>query len=207
MQRVQLIVAGAIALGSTLAVTAPALAQSKDGAKSDVIVKTEPGKAKMTGLVTARAKVIAIDAKERVLTLKAANGKEVQLPAGPEVKNFDQIKVGDDVVARYYESLSLELKKDGKALPSRTDSSDAARAKAGERPGAAQMRQVDVIADVTAVDAKTQTITLRGPQRTVDLKINDPEQFKLIKVGDQVAAKYTEAMALSVEPAKPAAKK
>ena len=38
MQRVQLIVAGAIALGSTLAVTAPALAQSKDGAKSDVIV-------------------------------------------------------------------------------------------------------------------------------------------------------------------------
>ena len=66
---------------------------------------------------TARAKVIAIDAKERVLTLKAANGKEVQIPAGPEVKNFDQIKVGDEVVARYHRSLSLSSRKTGKHCP------------------------------------------------------------------------------------------
>jgi len=44
---------------------------------------------------------------------------------------------------------------------------------------------------------------LRGPKRTVDLKLRDPEQIKLIKVGDQVEATYQEAVAVSVEPAKP----
>jgi hypothetical protein len=45
-------------------------------------------------------------------------------------------------------------------------------------------------------------VTLRGPDESVDLKVRDPEQFKLIKVGDQVKGVYTEAMAVSVEPAK-----
>jgi hypothetical protein len=36
--------------------------------------------------------------------------------------------------------------------------------------------------------------------------LRDPEQIKLVKVGDQVEATYQEAMAVSVEPApKPAA--
>jgi hypothetical protein len=36
----------------------------------------------------------------------------------------------------------------------------------------------------------------------VDLHVPDPGQFKLIKVGDQVHAVYTEAMAVGVEPKK-----
>jgi len=55
---------------------------------------------------------------------------------------------------------------------------------------------------VIAVNAKTQTVTLKGPKHTVDLKVPDKGQFKLIKVGDQVQAVYTEAVAVSVEPAK-----
>jgi len=44
-------------------------------------------------------------------------------------------------------------------------------------------------------------IRLRGPERQVELKVSDPAQLKLIKVGDQIHAVYTEAVALSVEPA------
>jgi len=44
-------------------------------------------------------------------------------------------------------------------------------------------------------------VTLKGPQRTVELKVRDPEQFKLIKKGDQVQATYTEAVAIAVTPA------
>jgi len=51
-----------------------------------------------------------------------------------------------------------------------------------------------------AVDPATQTVTLRGPNHTVELKLSDPAQFKLVSVGDQVEATYTEAMAISVEP-------
>jgi hypothetical protein len=42
-------------------------------------------------------------------------------------------------------------------------------------------------------------VSLRGPKQTVALKVRDPEQFKLVKVGDQVEATHTEAVALSVE--------
>ena len=51
-----------------------------------------------------------------------------------------------------------------------------------------------------AVDAETQQVTLKGPNRTVDLHVDDPEQLKLIKVGDQIEAVYTQAVAVTVEP-------
>jgi hypothetical protein len=64
-----------------------------------------------------------------------------------------------------------------------------------------------VVGNVIKLDAATQTVTVKGPERTVDLKVRDPEQFKLVAVGDQIQATYTEAMAVAVTPvAKPAAK-
>jgi hypothetical protein len=53
---------------------------------------------------------------------------------------------------------------------------------------------------VIAVDPKTQTLTLKGSMRTVELKVPDRGQFNLVKVGDQIQAVYTEALAVSVEP-------
>jgi hypothetical protein len=87
-------------------------------------------------------------------------------------------------------------------LVTKTEATDAARAKAGEKPAGIVGKQVEVTANVIAVDAASQTVMLKGPQRTVDLRIPDPKQFKLVKVGDQIQATYTEALALSVEPAK-----
>ena len=96
--------------------------------------------------------------------------------------------------------MSLTLKKDGKELPSTKGKSEMMRAPAGAAPAGAVGEQVTVIADVIAVDAKTHQVTLKGPNRTVDLYVDDPEQLKLIKVGDQVEAVYTQAVAVTVEP-------
>ena len=63
-------------------------------------------------------------------------------------------------------------------------------AKPGEQPAAVAGRTVTVIADVIGVDAAKQTVKLKGPKRTVDLKVRDPKQLKLIKVGDQVEATF-----------------
>ena len=73
-------------------------------------------------------------------------------------------------------------------------------AKKGETPGGAAGRQVTVVADVVATDPAKQTITLKGPQRTVTIRVQDPEQFKRIAKGDQVEAKYTQAFAVAVDP-------
>jgi hypothetical protein len=191
-----------IPLAATLVaalMAAPALAQASKS-EGGAVVTTEPGKGTAAVAVTAAASVEAIDIANRVVTLKGPQGKVFEVVAGPEVRNFDQIKVGDEVRVRYLEAVTLELKKGGGGVRERVESGDAARAKAGEKPGAAEVRRVTVVADVTAVDPKTQTVTLRGPNRTVDLKLKDPKQFALVKVGDQVEATYTEAVAVTVEP-------
>ena len=57
------------------------------------------------------AQVVAIDKATRTVTLKGPQGNVVDVVAGDEVKNFAQIKVGDFVVVRYAEALTLELRK------------------------------------------------------------------------------------------------
>jgi len=200
--KVKTIVAAAL-----FALTAlPAFAQAPSGVL--VAKDSQPGRVTLVEAVRISATVEAIDKATRQVTLKGPDGKTMAVTVGPEVKNFDQIKVGDVVVARYLESLTLELKKGTAGIRERVESSDAAKAKPGERPAGVAAREVRVTGDVIAVDAKKQTVKVRGPRRTVNLAVKDPEQFKLIKVGDQIEATFVEAIALSVEPAKkPAAAK
>jgi Cu/Ag efflux protein CusF len=105
------------------------------------------------------------------------------------------------------QSLALELKKTkgGEPLAARES---AAVAQPGERPAAAAGREITAIAKVTAVDPKAKTISLKGPRgNVVKLDVQNPDQFKVVKVGDEVQVTYTEAAAISVEPGKkPAAK-
>jgi len=177
-------------------------AQQQPGASAAVVAASAPGKGTVARTVVITASVEAVDAANRHITLKGPRGKVVELAVDPAVRNLEQVKVGDKVAVRYLQALTLTLMKDGKELRSTAESADAARAPAGERPGAVAAQQVEVTADVIAVHPKTQTITLKGPKQTVDLRVPDRGQFKRVKVGDQVHALYTEALAVSVEPAK-----
>jgi Cu/Ag efflux protein CusF len=181
----------------------PAIAQAPSGVL--VAKDSQPGRVTLVEAMRVSATVEAIDKATRQVTLKGPDGKTMAVTAGPEVKNFDQIKVGDVVVARYLESLTLELKKGTAGIRERVESGGEAAAKPGERPAGAATREVRVTGDVIAVNAKKQTVKVRGPRRTVELNVRDPEQFKLIKVGDQIEATFVEAIALSVEPTKKSA--
>mgnify|MGYP003694554351 CR=1 FL=1 len=103
----------------------------------------------------------------------------------------------------YVEALSLTLKKDGKEIPAceHQAATPCARPKAPS-PAAPSPSSTTVTADVIAIDQKTHMVTLRGPKQEVDLYVADPAQLKLIKVGDQIEAEYTQALAVTVEPAK-----
>ncbi len=178
------------------------LAQSQLPASGGaVFTSTAPGKRTDERIAEISASIVAIDAANRTVTLKGQDGRRVTVAVGPDVENFDKIKVGDFVFARYFEALTLELKKGGKAVVARTDTAAGETAEPGQRPAAGVARQVHVVADVVALDPQTQTVTLRGPTRVVDLQVHDPKQFALVSIGDQVEATYTEAAAISVEPA------
>ena len=165
------------------------------------IVATPPGTGVAERVAQISASIEAVDYAKRIVTLKGPGGDSVTLEIGPEVQNFDQIRVGDLVVVRYLEALALELKKRGTAKRERTDSDVTQRALPGERPARIDAQEVHVVTDVIAVFPQTQIVRLRGPTRVVDLRVRDPEQFERVAVGDQVEATYTEAVAISVEPA------
>jgi len=187
----------AIAIAAAVALAPAAGAQT-----GSAMVGTAPGGAVAVQTLKIAATITAIDKSTRDVTVKGPEGKLVTVTAGPEVKNFDKLKVGDKVDLQYLEALTLELKKGGGMIVARTEQAAAASAKPGEKPGAGAGRQVTIVADVVALDPAKQMVTLKGPQRTVDLRITDPEQFKRIAKGDQVEAKYTQAVALTVEAAK-----
>jgi Cu/Ag efflux protein CusF len=173
----------------------PVFAQS-----GGAVVGLAPGAVGAAQTVSATATITKIDKGSRTVTLKSDKGQEVTVIAGPEVKNFGQLKVGDSVDIEYTEAVAFELKKGGGKPVARTEEEVTRSAKPGDNPAGVQARKVTVVGDVTNVDPATQTVTVRGPKRTVDLKVRDPEQFKLIAKGDQIQATYVEAVAASVKP-------
>jgi Cu/Ag efflux protein CusF len=184
-----------VALAAAMALAAPAYAQTAGG-----VMATAPGKAVIAETVKVSATITGIDKASRDVTLKGPQGNEMTVTAGPEVKNFDRLKVGDTVDLQYVEALTLELRKGGGMPVAKSERTDAVSAKKGETPGAAAGRQVKVVAEVVAVDPAKQVVTLKGPRQTVNLRVADPAQFKSIAKGDQVEATYTQALAVAVEP-------
>lgn len=179
---------------------APAFAQQAP--VGEQVVASSPGKVAATSTVSASALVTGIDKATRTLTLKGPKGKVFDVVAGDEVRNFDQISVGDEVRVDYVQALTLDLKKGG-GVRSRTESADVARAAPGEKPAGVASREISVIADVIDVSPKKKTITVKGPKGgIVELKVANPDHFKVVKKGDQIVARYVEALAVAVEPAK-----
>ena len=169
-------------------------------------VTTEPGKGKAVQVVTATATVQSVDPATREVVLKMPKGDTHKIVAGDEVRNFDQIKAGDKVKVKYMEALAVELKKDGKAVVGRSDTGMMSRAAAGQKPGGVATREVSVTADVVGVDTHKNIVHVKNERgEIIDLQLADPAQTKLVKKGDQVQATYTEALAISLEPAAPAA--
>jgi hypothetical protein len=204
MQQI-LVLLAALACSAAL----PAAAQKPD-IKGGAVVASEPGRAAAVRAIEISAQVVAINKGSRTLSLKGPQGNVVDVVAGDEVKNFAQIKVGDLVVVRAVQALSLELQKVKSGASGISQQGAAVKAKPGARPAAAAGREITAIAQVMAVDPKASTITLKGPRgNEVMLDVQNPDHFKVVKVGDEVLVNYTEAVAISVEPGpkKAAAKK
>jgi len=173
----------------------PALAQPQ----TSVEVTKGAGTATVTGTAKVTATVVEIDPATRTVTLKDKKGHIVDVEVGEEARNFDQLKVGDVVTTEYREAMSLSLSKTS-GPRSASERTLEQRSSPGAKPGGTIGREITVMADVLAVNAKAKTVTLKGPHNTVDVIVEDPEQMKNIRKGDQVQVVYTEAVAISVTP-------
>ena len=90
-----------------------------------------------TEAVELTTKIEAIDKTSRLITLKDHDGETETIYCGPEVKRFDELKVGDTITFRYYESTAYAIRKPGQpsGLPAKAGpASPAARARGRAGP-------------------------------------------------------------------------
>jgi hypothetical protein len=150
---------------------------------------------------TETATIEAIEASTRTLTLKKPDGTFVQTVAGPDMKRFAELKVGDKVTARFYENVVLMLKQPGeKAVDT------GGKATTGSEqvlPGGTRAKQRTITATITAIDMNVPSITFTGPNNwKYTSRVQDKEALAKVKVGDKVDIVWTEAVLVSVEPGK-----
>jgi hypothetical protein len=158
-----------------------------------------------TETITVRATVKAIDPDTRTVTLVGPQGETTTMKVGEQVQNLAQVKPGDTVIARYYESVAYVVAPPGTKLPEDTLAVAAARAVPGEMPAGGVAEKIVVTGLVVGVNPAAHTLSLVDPAggeiRTI--AVRDPEYQQLlgtIKVGDTITAYVSEALVAAVEP-------
>ena len=152
--------------------------------------------------VSATATIQGIDKANRLVTLKDESGAEDTMQVGPDMKRFDELKVGDKVRVTYYESLVLQVRKPGDPGTTAGDAAKITKG-TGASPSATLSRQQTTSVDVMAIDQKLPSITVKTADgRTVTRKVEDRKNLEGVKVGDKIDITYTQAAILSVEPVK-----
>jgi Cu/Ag efflux protein CusF len=145
------------------------------------------------------AKVAAIDTATRKITLVSSDGIKKTVTAGPNVINFDQIHVGDRVKVTAAEELVVQMTEPGGSAESQ-NAALVALAPKGAKPGGVLAETTQVIATVKEIDLPNRTATLEfeeGSTRT--FPVRSDVDLKQRKVGEKVAFRVTQMVAISVE--------
>ena len=153
-----------------------------------------------TRTVTVEATVEAINYKNRMLTLRGPKGKVVSLYVDQSARNFKQIKVNDLVEAEYFEAVALYVQKHDGGQPATGEETAVSRTPLGEKPGVAAVDTMVVKATVIDINYDARKVVLKVPDgRYVTLNVDkDAQNLDKVKQGDQVVARYTLALAISV---------
>jgi translation initiation factor IF-1 len=162
-------------------------------------VTAQEGAIEVETVTAPSATVLAINFPSRTLTLVMPNGSKNTYKISDNVKNFDQIEVGDKVNATLVEAVAIYLGGPG-AAPSAGDVKTVSLAPKGAKPGVIEADTQEVTAKVVSVDPKERKVTLQtadGENRAV--KVSKSVDLSKVKTGDQVTVRVTDALALVVE--------
>ena len=154
------------------------------------------------GNVSKTATITAINHAARVVTLKDDKGNLEDVLCGPEIKRFDELKVGDSVTFTYHAAVVYQLLKPGASGPAASETASTVAGK-GVKPSGALTRQQTMTVTIEAIDPAAPSVTVRTPDgRTMSAEVKDKKNLEGVKVGDKVAITFTEALMVVVEPPK-----
>lgn len=184
-------------LAALLVLAVPLCARAQEGAST-----SKPAFSAMTK-ETKKFTIAAIEKSSRVVTLKKANGDTLSILCGPEVKNFAQLKVGDEVQSTYTETVSIHV--EGAGEPEATSETMTSQAKPGEMPAASITERMTAKATIKEIDKAKGTVTLQPLDgEAFSVVAENKANLDKVQVGNVVVVTYTVGHAISVTKAKPA---
>lgn len=196
MVKVKTILVAALTI-IALQVSCGARAQSPSAAETSKEARVE-GVASAT-VLTLRGKIIGVNEAKKLVTVQGPQGRKIVLRV-ENPYNLHSAKVGEPVVAHFYEVVMIRKKQLGETIPSASVSEGISTAKPGEIPGAAAGARVSIVVSVVAIDRQKGTVTVKGPDGSVEtVKARYPDKLKQLKVGDELVVSVARAVAISLE--------
>jgi len=187
----------------TLMATIPALMLAVAGYAEDpgasAATKADAKGAIEVSAITKTAKVTAVDPAKRTVTLVNPDGITNSYELGNKVRNFDQIKVGDEVKATLLEAVAVAVSKSN-APPDASGGDLVAVAPKGAMPGVIMAKTRQISAKIVSVDPQARTVTVEGPAGgTPTMRVGPKVNLDELQKGDDVTLRVTDALALRVE--------
>ena len=148
--------------------------------------------------------VQSVNMRTRQVVVRTPENRNVTLVVPESVQNLDRVRRGNRVRVRFEEAVAVQMTPRGTDLPAQVDVG-AARAPAGDRPAGAAVVTVRDTVTINSVDQATNAVTFtssRGVRRTVVVRSPEMQAFiRTVRPGQRVNVAFTEATAISVEPA------
>ncbi len=145
------------------------------------------------------ATVTAIDTARRKVSLVTRQGEKFSVIADPEVDNFDQIHIGDQLKVTYTEKVIARMAKPGEKTED-VGEAEFDMAPRGSKPAMMTSETYQVTATVIAIDHKKRKATLRFPDGTSKkFDVRNDVDLGRHKVGDRVVIRTTETFAMKME--------
>jgi hypothetical protein len=187
----------ALALALLLALALSSCSKGMKGTETTSVTQTSTG-AIAVETITVNASVSAINGEDRKVTLTQSDGSSTTYKAGPDVVNFDQLQVGDQVKAVVTEQVAVAIEKNGPA-PSASAVGMVALTPVGANPGGLMTATLQETATIGAIDAGKRKVTLRYVDgKTKTYKVNKDIDMSKLQVGDSVTVTVTEGVAITV---------
>jgi hypothetical protein len=162
-----------------------------------------PGRVDLSSDQTATAEVTAVDPAGRFITLREKDGSTLTVQAGPEVRNFDQIRAGDTLRVRYHETLAATLRPNDDTTSPVKGAAVVGSAKPGSAPAGGVGLAATTQVRIKSVDLENDIVVFEmdsGALRKVHAVRPEGREFiRTLKNGDIVQLDYKSSMALTIE--------
>ena len=143
--------------------------------------------------------VVSLDPAARKIELRRADGSVFSYTAGPQVVNYDKIKVGDLVKATVVEEMAVYLIPAGSPEQISTNTV-VVRDKTGALAGAHSLETIKLTAKILSIDAWGGRVTLQLPGgSTKTVKVRAEINLADFQPGDEVRVRLTQALAVLLE--------